>query len=273
MKTISFLDYLQSKIHSSNIPSDLDDHHSSNIPSDLDDHRRKPKVIGISGSTRCGKSSLTSLLENQCIDKKLDVQTCDLDRYADIYLDVKEEQLTDPVKKMRNHCKFNSGWEYEMSQKHNFNKLLKDFEEDFSKYNDLVILEGFRMFYDERLVEKMDIMFYLKMPKDLCYYRRMATFQVSNACFQHSLWPLHEEYERDVIKKYANDERFIIIDIEELAKSSGEYASILDKNPKKLEDSNVQCCREKTIDLILARAQEELEKREIFSELFPRTKK
>jgi len=175
---------------------------------------------------------------------------------------------------MLSHNEFKRLWAYEMSQNHDFDQLLKHFEENLSKNNDLVILEGFRMFYDERLVEKMDVMFYLKMPKDLCYYRRMSTFEVTEGCFQHSLWPLHEEYDRDVLEKYAKNEKFIIIDIEELAKFSGEYGSILDKNPKnRPENSAVRRCRAKTIALVLAKVREELEKREIFAELFPQTKK
>lgn len=63
---------------------------------------------------------------------------------------------------------------------------------------DWVIIEGFRCFFDPRLVELMDLMIWLEIDKQTCFERRQRTKSVPTSVFEADLWPCHIEYREQV---------------------------------------------------------------------------
>uniref|UniRef100_A0A0G4HR32 Phosphoribulokinase/uridine kinase domain-containing protein n=1 Tax=Chromera velia CCMP2878 TaxID=1169474 RepID=A0A0G4HR32_9ALVE len=74
-----------------------------------------------------------------------------------------------------------------------------------------VILEGFLLFHDERLVRLMHLRVWLEIDKDLCYQRRMATKSVPEDYFHSKLWPQHVEYRRRVMGSQPLKESLLVL--------------------------------------------------------------
>jgi len=65
--------------------------------------------------------------------------------------------------------------------------------------SDYIILEGFMLFYDPRIVNLIDVKFWLDIDKETCYTRRMSTTPVPEDYFLEFLWPNYVYYRNYVI--------------------------------------------------------------------------
>merc|ERR1712048_701496 len=75
-----------------------------------------------------------------------------------------------------------------------------------------VILEGFLLFHDERLVQLMDYMFWLEVPRDTCRFRRMITKRVPEEYFTNNIWPCYEKYRKTTFENEETSNKLTQID-------------------------------------------------------------
>ena len=59
---------------------------------------------------------------------------------------------------------------------------------------DLLILEGFRLFWNPEFIDMMQDCFWLDVEQSEVYDRRMRTTRVSDEYFQECIWPEHQRY-------------------------------------------------------------------------------
>ena len=131
-------------------------------------------VVGISGASRAGKTSLAKQLASELESATVLSQ----DDFADGRLAAQHP----------------SGFEASESIAHdNLRSALAEvLESGRFRY---VIVEGFRAFADPLLVQSFDVLIWLDVSRDVCHARRMATTAVSEAFFTQHLWARHVEYE------------------------------------------------------------------------------
>ena len=140
-------------------------------------------VVGISGVTRSGKSSLAKaiaeLFGNACVISQ------------DDYFDVAAA------------AKHDAGLEHSLSINHA--SLLENVEELIKQQrHGCLIVEGYRAFFDEELLALMDVTIWLTLDHDTCLARvlmdkrRAGTKKCKQAFFRQHVWPQHEQYARQV---------------------------------------------------------------------------
>ena len=136
-------------------------------------------VIGISGCTRSGKSTLASALAEALGASKTAVIR--QDRFASKVLAARAE----------------GGWE--STDSIDFNAFRDAVVEASKGSKHFVIVEGFRAFASRPpggVVDLLHHLFWIELSREACYERRMATMRVSEECFDRHLWPRHDEYRR-----------------------------------------------------------------------------
>eukprot|EP01083_Nonionella_stella_P051433 136542_1 len=152
-------------------------------------------VIGIGGATRSGKGTLARKLYKELGGKDVCYSLC-----QDYFFDRKViyEEL-------------DGNWEDPRALNHDayLSKINETIEKakkcvlpetNIKRY---VILEGFLLFHDERLVELLDYKFWLEISKKTCHDRRMRTKTVPEIYFQKQLWPCYQMYRKRVFKNKA----------------------------------------------------------------------
>ena len=155
-------------------------------------------VVGISGASRSGKTSLAKQLASELESATVLSQ----DDFADGRLAAQHP----------------SGFEASESIAHDDlrSALAEVLESGRFRY---VIVEGFRAFADPLLVQSFDVLIWLDVSRDVCHARRMATTAVSEAFFTQHLWARHVEYEEHWNARLASDaemrRRLQVIDGEE----------------------------------------------------------
>ena len=135
-------------------------------------------VLGISGCTRSGKSTLASALAEALGASKTAVIR--QDRFASKRLAAQVE----------------SGWE--STDSIDF-KAFRDAVVEASKSKHFVIVEGFRAFASRPpggVVDLLHHLIWIELSREACYERRMATMPVTEEDFDRHLWPRHDEYRR-----------------------------------------------------------------------------
>lgn len=75
-----------------------------------------------------------------------------------------------------------------------------------------VLIEGFMLFYDERLVDLCDIRIWLEVPMDVARKRRITTKRVDQSYFDQVIWPNHAAYEKLVFSRLLAKEQTGVID-------------------------------------------------------------
>lgn len=75
-----------------------------------------------------------------------------------------------------------------------------------------VLLEGFMVFYDERLLGLCDVPIWLEVPMDLALKRRMKTKKVERTYFDQFIWPNHTNYQRLVFSRLGAKQQIGIVD-------------------------------------------------------------
>ena len=134
------------------------------------------EVIGISGCTRSGKSTLASALAEALGASKTAVIR--QDRFASNVLAAQAE----------------GGWE--STDSIDF-KAFRDAVVEASKSKHFVIVEGFRAFASRPpggVVDLLHHLVWIELSREACYERRMATTRVPEEYFDRHLWPRHVEY-------------------------------------------------------------------------------
>eukprot|EP01083_Nonionella_stella_P117938 351903_1 len=149
-------------------------------------------VIGIGGATRSGKGTLARKLYKELGGKDVCYSLC-----QDYFFDRKViyEEL-------------DGNWEDPRALNHDayLSKINETIEKakqcvlQATNNKRYVILEGFLLFHDERLVELLDHKFWLEISKKTCHDRRMRTKTVPEIYFQKQLWPCYQMYRKRVFK-------------------------------------------------------------------------
>ena len=123
---------------------------------------KKPYIVGISGGTCSGKSTLAENLK-KTLDKKYTVTLLNMDNYYQWWAMKTIAPITRIEYPEHNHP--------DAVDKY---KLYKDFETAISdKVNDIVLIEGiFSLFFD-RLREKLDLKIFVDLRSDERMYRRI----------------------------------------------------------------------------------------------------
>lgn len=151
-------------------------------------------VIAISGATRSGKGTLARRLFTELGGAKCCKKLCQ-DSCFDLKMIFGEElkgNWEDP--RALNHDQFLQ----------NVNQLIADSKSKDENGSDTgiikkyVILEGFLLFHDERILQLSDYKIWLEIPHDVCYERRMRTKAVPEQYFHSKLWPGYQAYRKRV---------------------------------------------------------------------------
>ena len=164
-------------------------------------------VIGISGATRSGKSTLTYFLK-----KLLGPNNCKT-LHQDKYFDT-----------MKIYSELNGNWDTPKALNHdafykNVAKEIKSYKEKISR-KDInkhfyIILEGFMLFYDERINKYIDHFVWIEIPKKICYKRRMSTKPETPTYFRKYIWPNHQQYKGNIFGENGDSkikDKLLIVD-------------------------------------------------------------
>jgi len=137
---------------------------------------KRALMIGISGCSRSGKTTLAKALAEELGEQRTTV-ICQ-DSFASARLAARQE----------------SGWESSDSIEHTqFRQAVVDAMCSSSSHK-FVVVEGFRAFHDAELVALLDRLLWFELSRATCRARRMATTRVSESMFAKHLWPRHVEY-------------------------------------------------------------------------------
>jgi len=123
---------------------------------------KKPYVVGISGGTCSGKSTLSHILE-KILSEKYKVTVLNMDNYYKW----SEMRTIAPI----THIEYP---EHNHPDAVDIDKLYNDFITAISdKTNDVVLMEGIFAFYFDRLREKFDLKIFVDLKSDERIYRRI----------------------------------------------------------------------------------------------------
>ena len=155
-------------------------------------------IIGISGCTRSGKSTLATALQQE-LGLRSSRIICQ-DTFASHALASRQE----------------SSWEATGSIDHaGMREALNTLRANGEVTS--IIVEGFRAFHDPEIVAAMDLLIWLNVSREVCLARRTATKPVSVDTFSAHLWPRHEEYERqcfDIGGPMAHDSSMVTLQLD-----------------------------------------------------------
>eukprot|EP01084_Bolivina_argentea_P029290 54352_1 len=152
-------------------------------------------VIGVSGATRSGKGTLSKKLFYELGGKNLCILLC-------------QDQFFD---RKTIYQELNGNWEDPRALNHDaflskINDTIKKLKTDVAtgvNTNQMIkylILEGFLLFHDNRIVDLMHYKYWLDINKQTCYNRRMHTKRVPENYFHKNLWPCYQKYRKSVFK-------------------------------------------------------------------------
>jgi hypothetical protein len=88
-------------------------------------------------------------------------------------------------------------WDFSATIDHD--KILKVLQDEIARPGVfMVIFEGFKAFHDERILQHLDVLFWIQVPKELSCQRRMKNKHCTQLCFDTTIWPFHVAYEKRV---------------------------------------------------------------------------
>lgn len=158
-------------------------------------------IVGISGATRSGKGTLAKKMYYELGGKENCIWLCQ-DGFF-LYNKIYDE--------------LNGNWEDPRALDHDaflakikkaIDNLKSKEDKEKTKY---IVLEGFLLFYDKRIVELLDYKIWMNISRKVCYHRRMTTKPVKPEYFDKNLWPGHLEYKKQVF-----DDKELITDMTEI---------------------------------------------------------
>merc|ERR1711907_190856 len=141
---------------------------------------KSPVCIGISGATRSGKSTLAKTLRLALGEESSVVLA------QDRHFNLRRIQAN------------GGNWEASSSLDHEafYQEVIAARTTAGIQY---VICEGFRSFFDERLLQLMHVTIWLDIDEAVCEERRQRTKRVPPGYFAEFIWPSHLEYEAKVM--------------------------------------------------------------------------
>ena len=139
-------------------------------------------LIGITGPSHAGKSTLAKSLERLFVQHKLRVALVQQDRFCEVSVkDLGNWDSPDAVQ----HLEFKSC-------------VLQTLR---SKEFHVVIMEGFLSFFDPLLAAICDVRLHVKCDKEVCAERRLKSQNFSPARYTKQVWPCYLMYE-DKISRF-----------------------------------------------------------------------
>lgn len=132
-------------------------------------------IVGIGGSTRSGKTTLSRALYNHYSrQSNTAVYHIGQDSY---FRTIKPKQLFGALTFDNWECPeavdFDRFYNAIISTKNEAQEKLKD----STQYKEaLIIVEGFLLFHEERIVNLLDVKYFITIPKQLCHERRCAPY-------------------------------------------------------------------------------------------------
>ena len=162
------------------------------------------KVVGISGCTRSGKSTLTKALKQRLGDYGCCSVHQDDHFHSKTYID---DQLS-------------GNWDRSDAIKHD--SFYEDIQRIIARNTDkvdpnrfglecfYVILEGFMLYHDSRIMELVDYPLWVEISKETCIERRMASPNWTHNYWDEGIWQNHEEYKQRTFKNEGDsDQEFL----------------------------------------------------------------
>ena len=179
-------------------------------------------VIGISGATRAGKGTLATYLKN--VLPKLDsryneIRKLGQDHFFDFSKVLEELKNNWDCPEAIDHDKFYNTIAYHiqdldlkiLKQESNDNAYNLDSDEkhdntkEKKKIQKVLILEGFMLYHEKRVVDLCNVMIWLEVPEKVCRHRRETTKPVPAGYFDKRIWPNYIEYRKRVMKQYKKE--------------------------------------------------------------------
>jgi uridine kinase len=141
-------------------------------------------VIGISGATRCGKGTLTKNLRN-------------IFHGIHPFSIISEDYYVDYENLVK------TGADLELPENTDFTQMITDIDDRITCFKkmstdkSILVVEGFLLFHDPRIIQLMDVKIWLEISEETMYQRRMKTKKVEDAYFQEKIIPGYRKYKKD----------------------------------------------------------------------------
>lgn len=173
------------------------------------DKEQQPKliIIGISGATRSGKGVLAKGLKQHWLNSSNSNETkTNKMNFINIDIIKQDKYFIDEAKIDK---ELNGNWDCISAI--DTNKFYSDIKKKISMVSNIksnnntfncnvLILEGFLLYYDKTIIDLLDVMIWLEIPKNICYQRRMSTYPVSKEYFEEYVWPYYLKYKMEYEK-------------------------------------------------------------------------
>ena len=167
--------------------------------------RLTPLVIGISGATKAGKTTLAERLSRFiCGDDvhrlRRQGKSDRVDRFEGLGRRVSIIGQDSYFLSPKHFGGVQPCWDDSASLDHE-RLLLALRREAQTGQCHLIILEGFRAFLDHRIVENLDILLWIHIPEETCRSRKMKRHSFAEQQFQQDIWYYHVAYEKMVMQR------------------------------------------------------------------------
>eukprot|EP01083_Nonionella_stella_P070249 187852_1 len=165
-------------------------HLFSHIQQYVEQNAKQVVIIGISGATRSGKSTLAHYLRTL-----FGTDNC-ITIHQDTYFDMPKiwRQL-------------NGNWDHPEAINHDafyetVSTQIKHYKDSqsFSNRYFYIILEGFMLYHDTRIVNCIHYFLWLEISRKVCFNRRMSTKRETHRYFNDNIWPNYQQYKANVFQ-------------------------------------------------------------------------
>lgn len=218
----------------------------------VDGAKRMPKIIGISGPTRAGKTTLSyGIARTLCPGGDRHMPRCHNRDRVERFLNFAAGSAVNGycVSIIGQDSYYKTGspvttWDDHEAIDHQH--VLEALEAELSEpVADLIVFEGFKAFWCPKIVAKLDILIWIRVKEETSKARRMrSNRKVTEEIFEE-MWKWHVDYEGQLYQIFQKDKRIVILTGED-AKEKVLEEALYHLKERKIVDSNILTARERS---------------------------
>jgi len=116
----------------------------------------------------------------------------------------------------------------------------RDFSPTIGLYinNNIIIVDGFLLYCDERIYSHFDIKLFIDIPRDICLRRRITTKKTPQAYFDKLIWPSYQQYNASILNGQLSNV-FMLNGERELDEIFSEAVSIVERQTNNIALNHV----------------------------------